>query len=260
MTIAAGFQCSDGIILCADTEHTGGSKLNRPKIFPLHEDLIVTGAGHDNLIRLAVEDLRRSFGAGASFGAEEVRLKLTEILIEIHQRHLFAFYRPDDLNRPNLSLLVAVRDSSGLLALFSSTDTTVNPVDTYEVLGTGAELGHFIASWLHEPGQDVSVVKIIGLYMIGQAKRHALYCGGDSQMFVIYKDRERNRRPRVTFWDETQIIANFHSDLQPVLIGTYDRGITDEEFNKRLARLVNKLRAIREASAQIDDKLPGLRL
>jgi 20S proteasome alpha/beta subunit len=41
MTIAAGIRCTDGIVLCSDTEHTeGDGKYEKPKIFSHDEWLL----------------------------------------------------------------------------------------------------------------------------------------------------------------------------------------------------------------------------
>ncbi len=50
MTIAAGFMCSDGIILCADSEHSDEiTKFQRSKVFRFGKNLMLTG-GWTNLL------------------------------------------------------------------------------------------------------------------------------------------------------------------------------------------------------------------
>jgi hypothetical protein len=246
MTIAAGFLCDDGIVVCSDTEHTGGSKLNRPKIFTVHDDLILSGAGDSTSIKWVVEALERHYKNSPNFTINDVRAELERTLLKLYKTHIHPFYRGDDPDRPDADILAAVRDRDGTLALFSSANTQVTQVDRYEVLGTGAVLGHFIADWLFDSSQNVKVVKIIGLYIVGQAKRHALYCGGETQLYILPK--QRMPRSPVTFWDESTIIRSFHDDLKPALVGARDNSITDAEFEGRLTELMKQLRQVRAAS------------
>ena len=59
VTIAAGLMCSDGIIVCADTELThGDSKYQKTKLFAFEESLVLTGAAGDTALicRASVEN------------------------------------------------------------------------------------------------------------------------------------------------------------------------------------------------------------
>jgi 20S proteasome alpha/beta subunit len=63
MTIAAGFKCSDGLVLCADREMTYGNalKVSEGKIQHLVSEagttLGITGAGHWTYIRMAAQKI-----------------------------------------------------------------------------------------------------------------------------------------------------------------------------------------------------------
>lgn len=51
MTIAAGILCSDGIIVCANTEHTGDvNKFQAPKVISIDDRTFLTGAGATDYI------------------------------------------------------------------------------------------------------------------------------------------------------------------------------------------------------------------
>jgi hypothetical protein len=64
MTIAAGFCVKDGILLCADSMYTGGSKVHQPKLFgyrlnsgtPEACSLAFALAGHENYGKMAIDD------------------------------------------------------------------------------------------------------------------------------------------------------------------------------------------------------------
>lgn len=62
MTIAAGFRCQDGVVLCSDTQITQeGRKSHESKIFPINpsEDCFLVYAGYVGFIKEFVEELRK---------------------------------------------------------------------------------------------------------------------------------------------------------------------------------------------------------
>ncbi len=62
MTIAAGIPCSDGIVICADTQHTQGtSKYEHPKTWSVERDLVLTGSGLSDYMKMAFDKLSNSY-------------------------------------------------------------------------------------------------------------------------------------------------------------------------------------------------------
>ena len=58
MTIAAGFICTDGLVVCADGEQTDQTtKYHRSKVFTFGDSLIVTGAGASAHIKMTFDKL-----------------------------------------------------------------------------------------------------------------------------------------------------------------------------------------------------------
>jgi hypothetical protein len=60
VTIAAGFVTQDGILMCADTQFTGGAKVDKRKIHPFTLNdgtvLVFALAGNPDYAHMAVED------------------------------------------------------------------------------------------------------------------------------------------------------------------------------------------------------------
>ena len=69
MTIAAGFVTRDGVLLCADTQFTGGAKVYRHKIraFTLNDGtiLVFALAGHLDYAVMAIEECLEAIDAVA---------------------------------------------------------------------------------------------------------------------------------------------------------------------------------------------------
>lgn len=62
MTIAAGILCSDGIVLCADSEESGYiAKSQRHKIDSFNNSALVVGAGMTDFIKMTTDKLFAEF-------------------------------------------------------------------------------------------------------------------------------------------------------------------------------------------------------
>src|SRR5271168_1009367 len=95
MTIAAGFLCSDGVMICADTEITGGVKYNAQKVrrfqFRVGE-YVITGTGNTSYLGMANDMIEAAlYREREAFEVAEVegrihlfREMVTSVIREIH--------------------------------------------------------------------------------------------------------------------------------------------------------------------------------
>ncbi len=123
MTIAAGFKCTDGLVLCSDTEYTWDSvlKLPGPKIYTHREpsfSLAFAGAGDVDFIRMAVQRIVNALkGQNPTFQQIEVCVQV--IIKRIHQEHLYPF--PGiTYERPTVELLIGIWTKEGGLELLKT--------------------------------------------------------------------------------------------------------------------------------------------
>jgi hypothetical protein len=126
MTVAAGFLCSDGIILCADSEHADDkAKFQRPKVFRLDDKgLLLTGAGTSSYIKMAFDKLCDEYTDTFPASPSAARTALEKVVIDIYANHIAPFF--DVHNRPFIHLLTGTRCANGEMALVKSEDTGVN--------------------------------------------------------------------------------------------------------------------------------------
>ena len=116
MTIAAGFRCSDGVVVCADREHTtdmgkfkGDKILTRRLSTELR--LIVTGAGTSDFIGITADSLE---GFLKSKSAKLRQLSDLLGLIdewghEFYATHLLPAKAAQDQAAPSIASIVAVK-------------------------------------------------------------------------------------------------------------------------------------------------------
>lgn len=97
MTIAAGFVCRNGLVLCADTEYTGSTKHSGAKLWARSDGplgLAIVGAGDPVLIRLA---------------RDRIHERVTPDMNFEHSRAGVAGARASSRKRPRLHFLQGAR-------------------------------------------------------------------------------------------------------------------------------------------------------
>lgn len=190
MTIAAGFLYSDGVMLCADTELTQwAATLHASKITLFScpgGNVAMAYAGNANLATTAIQKCARRL--------QEVSAK--EALPEI-ERLLDKQYRKAVLSHPNhasdsnlaYSMLISLCSPDGELSLYATDQTTVRLIETYECIGIGESLAHYLvrASFRSDMGERQALN--LAAFMLACVKDSVPNCGGLSQFVVLRKDR-----------------------------------------------------------------------
>ena len=118
MTVAAGFECDDGLLLCADTKITTQIKTNESKLLFNLYDGEVTGqystvfavASDDfDLAKAAVREYEEGIGR-INFGKTDIvgiRKSIEDSLTKFYKNHIFpAFPNPD--SRVRMEFLVGI--------------------------------------------------------------------------------------------------------------------------------------------------------
>ena len=177
MTIAAGFMCSDGIILCADSEHSDEiTKFQRSKVFRFGKNLMLTGAGQTSYIRMAFDKLSDKYRQNIPDTPSEARLALEEVALDVYANHIAPFFEAN--SRPYFHLLTATRCASGAMALVKSEDTAVFLSEAYETVGIGDYLFRYWADKFFESTLPMRVMSYLCLFMLYETTKHVLTCGG----------------------------------------------------------------------------------
>jgi len=112
MTIAAGFRCYDGVVLCTDSEHTvGQSKFYEKKIFRIDAEnatAFLAGAGHDVYIKSAADEIASAI-EGKIVSLDQIKVAVEEVVSGLYEDHFAASHQVSDPDAPRLSLLLAVK-------------------------------------------------------------------------------------------------------------------------------------------------------
>jgi 20S proteasome alpha/beta subunit len=164
MTIAAGYLASDGILICADTEHADDvAKYKKPKVFKFKKHLIVTGAGNSHLLKLATDRLFRALAQPPADidGALSI---VGDVIYELHERHIFKHYDATNHLRPTVSLIVAARCANGKLTIIKTQDDSAAFGGAYASVGCGSYLFEYWASHFFDRQLDIEAASYLLLF------------------------------------------------------------------------------------------------
>jgi 20S proteasome alpha/beta subunit len=192
MTIAAGFRCSDGMVLCADSQMTAsdGIKYNAQKIFSHSEnqvDAVFAFAGMEVFSKMCIERLAKRVLASDLDNVEKL---LQEEALSIHET--YAPHATANATEYDLDVLVGVRFTSGVhdgMRLYHIEGPAVSPpIKTFDCIGIGRTAARQAIGLFYRDGLTVEEASRLGVYCLKQTKDHVDACGGPSQVTTLWDD------------------------------------------------------------------------
>jgi 20S proteasome alpha/beta subunit len=203
MTIAAGFVCMDGIVLCADTQETitGYTKNSTEKIRQMADQglcVAITGAGETELIETVGERIQHALFC--EYSPKEMRM--TEQVRDIIQQEMSSAFRryiapyaafPRD-DRPGCDLLIVVtvkNEVNNYECLFKASGTTVRQIEFGgDCVGTGVILAKSLMERFCDSFADLDELVLAMCYVMSQTKKWVDGCGGNTDLVVSSYKRD----------------------------------------------------------------------
>ena len=186
VTIALGFNCNDGVVLCSDSQITkeGGLKFNESKL-----DLIalqgvkenwavgITYAGSPEFKKLFMEKFTPAVWAMQPKPSPgEIRASIERILDDIHRQHRSSM---------NLELLCAISVPPGPNELLVSRNKLVREAQA-QCLGAGdSSIVRYLSELLLSYKLHWKAALQIAVYIVQQAKKFMDGCGGPTEAQVV---------------------------------------------------------------------------
>lgn len=194
MTIAAGFQCTDGILLAADTLYSGVNKRYDRKVWmlPTAHDVavVIAGAGEGVLIRRVRDDIQRALKRLAKDATQEAVRDIIDgalfaLFIKTRAKPKTYAYE-DNPDAFPLYLLVGVRTDEGCRLYESGGNAVVATVDKCATcIGWGAALGLYITDSVYTRRMPEKWARIVAAHLVRVAKTYADSCGGDTHLLFL---------------------------------------------------------------------------
>jgi hypothetical protein len=255
MTIAAGFKCSDGIVLCADSQMTAvdGTKYNAEKILAYsgeNVNAIFAFAGGEVFSKMCIERLAECV---LESGVTNVEDKLRNEALLIHQ--MYAPWATINTTDYDLDVLVAVRfhiedEDKGKLALHHIEGPAVSPpIKHFDCIGIGRTVARQAIGLFYNSELSVQEASRVGVYCLKQAKDHVEGCGGPSQITMLWDDTDELFGP-TNAWNmeqpdilevETGFTALFEA-LRPVFLSFNNIHPYDPSFAKHLTNAAKNIK------------------
>jgi 20S proteasome alpha/beta subunit len=203
MTIAAGFVCLDGIVLCADTQETitGYTKNSTEKIRLWRDgglNIAITGAGDTELIETISARVERAlysvYPATGFWPTDRVRDIIQNDMSESFRKYIlpYAPFPKDD--RPWCELLILVTVSNGVSeyeCLFRASGTIVREINLHaECIGSGLILAKSLIERFYHMGMNLDEVVLAACYIMYRTKKWVDGCGGKTDIVISSKKNQ----------------------------------------------------------------------
>jgi len=186
MTVAAGYVCNEGVVLCADTQESipGYTKTAANKLMAFQFDkvtLVFAGAGNNAVqVDETVYEIARNIEEAAQNGVQ-LRKALRKCLGELFPREHYP--RPGG---HEVDILMAVQSNTGI-ELLRIADCNVAPVAKMVCIGSGVVLGAQLLERHYNRKVSLFDAALISLYVLYHVKQWVDGCGGKTDIAIISK-------------------------------------------------------------------------
>jgi hypothetical protein len=222
MTIAAGVRCGDGIVVCADTEHTAGEgKYDRPKIFGHGDWLLLSGAGWSDYTKMAFDKLCERLAEARPETQADARRAVERLILNIYQENIATVFRAGEASSPEIHLIVAIRCSNQELALIKTTHTSAILSPLYEAVGVGSNVFEYWAKFFFERPRSMEVAGCFCMFILQEVKSAVPACGGGTMVCFLPTDPS-TPRAHTTFLPGGEPLAGFPQTAVNVLLDAAD--------------------------------------
>jgi hypothetical protein len=264
MTIAAGFQCTDGIVLCADTQETHRQILKvriakitrKPEIdYPgCDRKVLFSGAGDgafiDKLIHRAWKAAQQ-----ADADIDSVALAIEDSIKATHQEY-GQIYQPGYL--PEVQLIYGLWVRGYPTRLFSSVQATVNPVESHECVGIGEVLARYIADRMFvQSTMPIRTAKILSIYLLEAAKEYVDGCGGGSVIEALHADGTTSSVDGDTLLWTSIYLRQLEAQMSAVMLRAPDSEMSDQQFDDAIDSLMQTVITVRQSQLQMRQSISG---
>jgi hypothetical protein len=261
MTIAAGFVCLDGIVLCADTQEviSGYTKNNTDKI-KLWKDsgfgIGISGAGETELIEALSDQIRDSLIADYTralvrFPDECLKI-IQEVLLKFFNTSIspwVSFPKDERPNMPELLILLGVsNDAVHYQCLFRTSGTTVRHIEPgADCLGTGLLIAKSLTERLYSCFSEIDDMVIIACYILYHTKKWVDTCGGDTHLLVSSVENDFFGSPfsSADVQELERIFPLFDSNINNLLTVAFNPASVESNLETVIKRLHTDLSNIK---------------
>ena len=256
VTVAAGFVCEDGVLLCADTKITTAIKTNESKIAEFVSDdqlcalTFVMSSGDLNFPRSAVNACfeylsKTSF---TTLTMEQVRNAAQIPLAEFYREHIYP--HPDRMPQDVFQQLLLGIWLRGETALFEPHETLLMPVEKFECIGSGSTIGKYLAGQFKKAGgypKTLQEAALLASCIIETCIEYDEHCGGEAEMVVMHNDGQIESIEDSVLYPGREFMESLQRHDWKLLRALATKIPTDEEIDSVLEDHSQHVRAALES-------------
>ncbi len=258
MTIAAGFHCQDGVLLCADSMYVGGTKVHQPKLFGYvvgGQEVVdscsfaIALAGHENYGKMAIEDCVEEIKncPADRRSARNIKQALRKAVKKINDDYVDT--RPESHERENAKfdlIIAAWLPRGGGLRMFKSSGPAVLDADSYHCTGIGAYLGDYLMHNVFNRSMRVQDAALLAIQALSATKAYDSNCGGDTQFITISPGGALSNVVPYDVHTSEGYISDFERASRKLLFALGNLNLDDGDFRAECGEFiieVDRLRA-----------------
>lgn len=185
MTIAAGFNCCDGLVFATDTLFSGGQQIQHGrKVWILQDQdpvVVFAAAGLVGAIERAKDELQATLTPGLDLLTTLENIDTQ--LVRINQKF------PPANGMPSIQALVGIRIGRTTSLYQTEYNTALSPVEDRPWVCIGQDaLGGYFAQLLFNDGMSMEWASVVAAHLVWNCKTYANgYCGGDTHIAQLPK-------------------------------------------------------------------------
>lgn len=244
MTIVAGIQCKNGVVLAADREITVGQigKTYESKIFLINkgQGCHVSYAGSTDFMKELVSQLRE---AAAGKTGNVLLLAIKDLYQQSWNKH---FTEPPEVEKTFAELLITIK-IYGEPHLYFASGHHFYKVSTYKLLGVGSEQVEPLFNSLGCAEVDISQASCMAIYALRKSKGYAQGCGGTTESLRVanphlgLKIGVFGSIPERSTLEIEEDFDLFDKLIQPVLLAYPDFDVHPDKFKSMFQSVMKEL-------------------
>lgn len=240
MTIAAGFPCVDGLVLCADTRETisGYVKTDTEKIRTfeaLEYKVVFTGAGGADLLDTMFDEMIEVLLTQKPQGFVQVSLTLKRKAKELYDSLVKPYLDLPLDERPTTPTILIGMQFKAATMFYKAHGATFPQLREAECVGMGIALGKTLIKRLHRFHMSLPHAVLIAIYILRHIKRGVDGCGGNSDIILLPNNGlTMTKFPTDEVRKLEEHFDKFDAAIRPVLISCADAQTEHKDFDRAM--------------------------
>jgi hypothetical protein len=251
MTIAAGFRCSNGIVLCSDTEYshgqshkTYGTKIAHFVKHGLGFSFAMAGAGGPAFMERVFDDFADGLEERIPGTLPETIAGLEGVLRKLYKQHIFPIPKWQDAEA-DAQFVIAVRTPDGKQDLFQSAYTVVAKAGEHECVGMGADVGETVIDMAACSTLTVAEAAILSIHVLERVKAIAQFCGGASAVVIQEPSGVTRQENFKDICEIEESLRELQMEIAPLMLSWTDESLAENDFQQRLTAVTLKVNGLR---------------